>query len=216
MGTKERILEAAIDLFSERGYGDVGIRDIARAVGIKESSLYNHFAGKQQLFEAILEELQRHLGAVTPSEEQAAVAMAHISLEQLQEISSLNARMYFGDERLLKMWRILSLERLKNPAVQELYQKLLIDDPLHYHTALFTMLMEAGSMPRMDPAALATAFYGPVYLTYVRHIENNRSPRPLDDGVVLGKIASHMAMMDILLGSHQRITEREKEHERQE
>ena len=47
MTTKEKIVETALELFSQRGYGGVSIRDIAREVGIRESSIYNHFPGKQ-------------------------------------------------------------------------------------------------------------------------------------------------------------------------
>lgn len=47
------ILEAATALFAERGYHAVGMRAIAEAVGIRTSSLYHHFASKQQLLAAI-------------------------------------------------------------------------------------------------------------------------------------------------------------------
>ena len=43
MTTKERIIDQALDLFSRKGYDGVSVRDISGAVGIKESSLYNHF-----------------------------------------------------------------------------------------------------------------------------------------------------------------------------
>ena len=51
MTTKEKITETALDLFSQRGYDGVSVRDIARAVGIRESSIYNHFQGKRAVFE---------------------------------------------------------------------------------------------------------------------------------------------------------------------
>ncbi len=57
--TKELIREKAFTLFAERGYHAVSVRDIAASVGIKDASLYNHFSGKQALFDAILE------GAIT-------------------------------------------------------------------------------------------------------------------------------------------------------
>ena len=43
MTTKERIRYEALNLFSEKGFDTVSVRDIASAVGIKESSLYNHY-----------------------------------------------------------------------------------------------------------------------------------------------------------------------------
>ena len=53
--TRERILDAALDLFSVHGYDGASIRQIARAVGLRESSLYNHFAGKEAILHALID-----------------------------------------------------------------------------------------------------------------------------------------------------------------
>ena len=53
MNTKERIACEALTLFSSKGYSAVSVRDIARAAGIKESSIYNHYKGKQAIFDAL-------------------------------------------------------------------------------------------------------------------------------------------------------------------
>ncbi len=51
-GTKLEIFKAALDLFAQRGYSCVGIRDIAEVVKIKSASLYNHFASKDAILES--------------------------------------------------------------------------------------------------------------------------------------------------------------------
>ena len=53
--TREAILDAAERLFSARGVDGVAVRDLAREMGLTPSSLYNHFSGKQALYEAVLE-----------------------------------------------------------------------------------------------------------------------------------------------------------------
>lgn len=53
--TKQRILEKSLELFSAKGYDAVSVGEIAKAVGIKAPSLYNHFPSKQAIFDAILE-----------------------------------------------------------------------------------------------------------------------------------------------------------------
>ncbi len=53
--TRERILDAAEALFAEHGLAGTAVRDIARDVGLTAASLYNHFDGKQDLYEAVLE-----------------------------------------------------------------------------------------------------------------------------------------------------------------
>lgn len=49
-----QILENASRLFYERGYGETSIRDIADAVGISSSTMYHHFANKQDVLHAVV------------------------------------------------------------------------------------------------------------------------------------------------------------------
>jgi AcrR family transcriptional regulator len=53
--TRERILAAASRLFAERGYDGTSTRQIADAVGIRQPSLFHHFASKQAIMEELLE-----------------------------------------------------------------------------------------------------------------------------------------------------------------
>ena len=53
--TRERILDASEALFAVHGLAGTAVRDIARAVGLTPASLYNHFAGKQAIYDAVLE-----------------------------------------------------------------------------------------------------------------------------------------------------------------
>lgn len=58
--TKQRILEKSLELFSTKGYDSVSVGEIAKAVGIKAPSLYNHFPSKQAIFDAIVESTAAH------------------------------------------------------------------------------------------------------------------------------------------------------------
>ncbi len=51
---REEILQRASLLFFERGYGATSIRDIAEAVGLSSSTMYHHFANKQDVLYAIV------------------------------------------------------------------------------------------------------------------------------------------------------------------
>jgi AcrR family transcriptional regulator len=53
--TADRILDAAESLFAERGRAGTAVRDIAARADLTPASLYNHFASKQELYEAVLE-----------------------------------------------------------------------------------------------------------------------------------------------------------------
>jgi TetR/AcrR family transcriptional regulator len=51
---RDRILDAAEALFAERGFAGTSVRDLAARVGVTPGSLYNHFPGKEALYEAVL------------------------------------------------------------------------------------------------------------------------------------------------------------------
>lgn len=51
--TRTLILQAAYRLFLEKGYSATSMRDIVAASGITMGGIYNHFTGKEQLFDAV-------------------------------------------------------------------------------------------------------------------------------------------------------------------
>lgn len=54
--TQDRILDAALELFSERGFEGATVRQIAAKVGVSDPALYSHFKGKQEIFDALMRE----------------------------------------------------------------------------------------------------------------------------------------------------------------
>lgn len=54
------ILDAAVRLFSEKGFRGVTTRELAAAVGVTEPVLYQHFTTKRDLYHAIIEERAVH------------------------------------------------------------------------------------------------------------------------------------------------------------
>jgi AcrR family transcriptional regulator len=56
--TRQRILDAAAELFVERGYEATSLREIAERVGVTKAALYYHFPGKEDLLRALLEPLE--------------------------------------------------------------------------------------------------------------------------------------------------------------
>src|SRR5919204_3047146 len=59
--TRAALLAAARELFAQRGYGAVGTGEIVQRAGVTRGALYHHFSGKEDLFRAVYEELEREL-----------------------------------------------------------------------------------------------------------------------------------------------------------
>jgi AcrR family transcriptional regulator len=53
--TRDRILQAALDLFIERGYEKTSLREIAEQVGVTKAALYYHFSNKEEILEKLIE-----------------------------------------------------------------------------------------------------------------------------------------------------------------
>lgn len=60
--SRQQILDAALKLFSHRGYGATGVRDIAEAAGVSKGNVYHHFPDKETIFRALLD---RYFQAMT-------------------------------------------------------------------------------------------------------------------------------------------------------
>ena len=58
-GTKERILETALELFAQNGYLGTSMNDIAARLGITKAALYKHYAGKQEILKRIVERMDQ-------------------------------------------------------------------------------------------------------------------------------------------------------------
>lgn len=61
--TRAQLVTTARRLFSERGFAATSTEDIVNAAGITRGALYHHFANKEQLFEAVFEQLEEELVA---------------------------------------------------------------------------------------------------------------------------------------------------------
>ena len=175
MNTKDRILEAAIELFAEKGFSEVSVREITRAVGIKESSMYNHFESKQQILDEIFEFLKRQFDAMTIPEEAAAEMIANLTPEGFMDLSIQSFQMYLGNPLFVKIWRILSIERFTNLRARELFNKHFMDEPIEYQARVFEALMERGAMKKQNPRLLAREFFSYILFIYFRYIETDRN-----------------------------------------
>ena len=169
MSTREKILLAALRLFSRRGYDAVSVEQIAQAVGIRAPSLYKHFRGKQDIFDAILTETAQRYAAFTgeisvpagtPQEDRQT--FSRLTVDALVEKMRALVAYSLHDEFVSQLRRLLTLEQFRSPELSALCSQRCVTQLHDYHTALFTRLMDAGFLRRGDPAVLAMLYDAPV------------------------------------------------------
>ena len=170
MNTKKRILDEALTLFSENGYGNVYVAQIAEAVGIKAPSLYKHYKSKQDIFNAILDEMKKsydkQASMLNISGEDAvsdAEVYSDIGEDELVRMATGLFLYFLHDEYAQKFRKMLTIEQFRDSELAHLLTKEYADDPLSYQSAMFSMLCEKGVLRKYDPNVMALHFYAPIY-----------------------------------------------------
>lgn len=171
--TRERLLDAALARFSREAWGGTSIRDLARDVGIRESSVYKHFASKQAIFDALLERADARLAAVAAaglgvavdSPESALPGYRGISEQSLIEIARGFLDAVLHDDELASLRRLLVVNQYRDPQIGRRLRDYWVERPLEFHSELFERLISAGELrPGLDPQATALAFFGPILM----------------------------------------------------
>lgn len=167
--TKQRILEKALELFSSHGYDSVSVGEIAKAVGIKAPSLYNHFASKQAIFDAIVEataaQYEKYTNKIDVHVQDARQDISVFSaiteealLEKVHQIFHYSLH----NETISRFRRMMTIEQFRSPALAALYSKRYVERVIAYHAGIFRSLIEAGDIRREDPHTLAMMYVAPI------------------------------------------------------
>lgn len=171
MDTKKKILDVALTLFSEKGYGNVYVGHIAEGVGIKAPSLYKHYKSKQDIFDAILKEMRNRYNQevsylnITGSDSEAdGIMFADISEDELVKLGMGLFHFFLHDEYECKFRKMLTIEQFSNPELAKLFSDQYINGPLTYQTGLFQMILMQGKMKKEEEGIMALQFYSPIYL----------------------------------------------------
>ena len=157
MSTRDRIFQEATKLFSREGYHAVSIRNIATEVGIKQSSIYNHFGSKEAILNEILAEFDNELSGREFPEELFTQLIREKSPEEVFRISSERFIQYWQDEQRTRMWFIVSMEQYRNKKAAQI----IIDETdrnLLGLSKIFQMLMNEGKITETDPFTLAVEY----------------------------------------------------------
>jgi len=171
MNTKKRILDEALTLFAEKGYANVYVGQIAEAVGIKAPSLYKHYKSKQDIFNAILDEMKnsydKQANALNMDGNDVnadATIFSDVSEDDLVKMGMGLFSYFLHDEYVCKFRKMLTIEQFHNKELSQLYTKQYTDNPLEYQSAMLAMLCFGGVLKQENPDVMALQFYAPIYM----------------------------------------------------
>lgn len=167
--TKKRILDKALELFSENGYDSVSVGEIAKAVGIKAPSLYSHYPSKQAIFNAIVEDTalqyEKYTDKINIHVQNAKKDMSIFS-EITEEVLIKKVNQIFSyslhDEKISRFRRMMTIEQFRSEELSAFYTERYVDRMIRYHAEIFKNLIAAGEIRDENIETLAIMYVSPV------------------------------------------------------
>jgi AcrR family transcriptional regulator len=153
--TKEKIFDAAIDLFANKGFRGTSVREIASALGLTEGAIYRHFSGKDEILEQVFSYAEKVLFTPLPIEQTVGMPQEQSifrgMLEPLPDIIS-------SEPYMRKITRIMFNEMNQNEKIGQYYSKEYKQKANEYTITLFEKCMKAGTIRPCDVKSLAMVF----------------------------------------------------------
>ena len=158
--TKERILEAALEMFSQNGYAGTNIRELSASLGLVKSGVYKHYESKEAIWNALLDEMITYYGAHFGSAEH--LPPVPDSLEGLVTMTMQMVNFTVHDEKVIMTRKVLTLEQFRDVRARELATKHFLTGLTDIFTQIFAGMMDKGLLRRDDPEMLAFAYTAPI------------------------------------------------------
>ncbi|MCR5268767.1 MAG: TetR/AcrR family transcriptional regulator [Lachnospiraceae bacterium] len=158
--TKERILVAALEMFSQNGYAGTNIRELSASLGLVKSGVYKHYESKEAIWNALLDEMIAYYAEHFGSSEH--LPPVPDSLEGLVTMTMQMVNFTVHDKRIIMTRKVLTLEQFRDGRARELATKHFLTGLTEIFTHIFAVMMDKGSLRRDDPAMLAFAYTTPI------------------------------------------------------
>lgn len=176
MSTRDRIIEVSLELFAQRGFSGVSVRDIAGAVGVRESALYKHFKNKQDILDQIIVEMQNRIKNAYIEQqvpetvmEDVTAGYKELSKDKLKDIAWQLFCLYTKDTMVSNYRKLLMREMLVSEHIADLYSQAFITGVLKRQGETFRELVKGGMFRKEEGEIVALQFYGPIFLLFQQY-----------------------------------------------
>ena len=176
--TKERILAAALEMFSQKGYAGTNIRELSASLGLVKSGVYKHYESKEAIWNALLDQMIAYYGEHFGSSEH--LPPVPDSLEALTRLTMQMVNITVHDEKIIMTRKVLTLEQYRDARACELATKHFLTGLTEMFTHIFTGMMEKGLLRKDDPEMLAFAYTAPI--SALIHL-CDREPEKTEDAI---------------------------------
>lgn len=159
-GTKERILDEALRQFSQKGYDGTNIRELTTSLGLVKSSMYKHFGSKEDIWNALLDEMIAYYNEHFGSAEN--LPPVPDSLDGLVSMTMQMVNFTIHDERVVMTRKLLTIEQFRDERARKLATKHFLTGLTEMFTHIFEGMIDRKLLQSDDPKMLAFAYIAPI------------------------------------------------------
>ena len=167
--TKERIFDISIDLFSQKGFNAVSVREIARTVGIRESSIYNHYKNKDAILEGAFQYFKGELIKMRPPEVRNLENHGNITPEVFRQRAQLTLNL-FKNPKMEKLFRIISSEQFRDERARTIVLQYLLQEPYSFSKNVLKIMVKNGIIAEIDPEIKAMEFQYTIFSLFMEYL----------------------------------------------
>lgn len=139
--TKDKIFDTALDLFSKKGYDSVSVRTIASEVGIKESSIYNHYSSKKDILMSILNYFEEYFKG-NPLDDENIRKLLEENPEEFYHQGSEMFKQQIFEEKILKIMKLIFVQMYQIGEVKEFFLREILGGSTDFWSDVFEILIQ--------------------------------------------------------------------------
>lgn len=158
--TKERILIAALEMFSQKGYERTNVRELSASLGLVKSGIYKHYESKEDIWNALLDRMIAYYSERFGSEKH--LPPIPDTLEGLVDMTMQMVDITVHDEEIVMTRKVLTIEQFRDERARDLATKHFLTGLTQMFTPVFQGMMDKGLLRQDDPAMLAFAYTAPI------------------------------------------------------
>jgi AcrR family transcriptional regulator len=162
----EEILDAALELFTEKGFAATRMNDVARQAGISKGTLYLYFESKEAIFKSVVHEL------ISPQLEQVEKIVDSYGGSSADLLASLIRGWWetIGRTKLSAIPKLMISEAGNFPELAEFFVDNVVKRARRLYSRVISRGIVEGEFRAYDPEAAARLIIAPlVYITVYRH-----------------------------------------------
>ncbi len=158
--TKGKILDAALVSFAENGYKGTNLRDLAAGMGLSKSALYKHYECKEDIWNAVLDQMEAYYSARFGSPEK--MPPVPNSCDELFTMTMQMLDFTMHDKRVILTRQLLLTEQFRDERARRFATLHFLTGTKDIYTKMFAEMMDNGILKKDDPEMLAFAYTAPI------------------------------------------------------